>query len=71
MDFDKEIENQRFKLDPQEIRAYLLCNRCAEEIYVGDEYYLYERSKLCEECFDEIQSDEKFNQKRIAGEEDE
>ena len=67
MDFDKEIENQRLKYDLQENRVSFNCTRCNSEIYNGEDYFIYERSKICEECFDEIQNDEKFNSKRIAG----
>ena len=71
VNFDKEIENQRLKLDKQEVKPKLRCYRCGSEIYDGEEYYLYERDKLCEECFDEMQEDEKYESKRFAGDDDE
>ena len=71
MNFDKTIEEQRLMLDPQEAKISLRCDRCNKEIYEGEEYYFFERNNLCEECFDEIQNDEKFNSRRIAGERDE
>lgn len=67
MNLDKEIEKQRLQQDLQEAKVYFNCNRCNAEIYQGNEYYCYERNILCEECFDELQSNEKFKAKRIAG----
>ena len=69
-DFDNEIERQRIELDPQEVKVCFNCDRCNAEIYEGNKYYFYERNSLCEECFDDIQSEEKFNSIRIAGDED-
>ena len=71
MNFDKELENQRISMDRQEIEVYCYCERCGKEIYKNEDYYYYEKDKLCEECFDEIQHDEKFNCRRIAGDYDE
>lgn len=71
MNLDKEIEKQRIKDDLQEAKVCFNCNRCNSEIYTGNEYYFYERNLLCEECFDELQSNEKFKAKRIAGDNDE
>ena len=70
MDFDRYIENERIKNDLQEIDVCFCCERCGAEIYKGNEYYFFERNHLCEDCFDEIQKDEKFEAKRIAGEDD-
>ena len=52
-------------------KVYFNCDLCGAEIYKGQEYYFFEREYFCEECFDEIQSDEKIEARRIAGEEDE
>jgi len=67
IDFDKEIECLRLIKDLQEAKVVLHCNRCGSEIYIGQEYFLYDTDNLCESCFDEFQSDEKFNNRRIAG----
>ena len=37
MDFDKEIENQRLDVDPQEQKVFCQCEECGGEIYVGEE----------------------------------
>ena len=66
-----DLEAERLKLDPQEAKVELRCGKCGAEIYKGQEYYFFEREYFCEECFDEIQSDEKIEARRIAGEEDE
>ena len=70
MNFDRYIENERIKNDPQEQKIYFYCARCGSEIYKNEEYYFYQRERLCENCFDEIQNDEKFEAKRIAGDDD-
>ena len=70
MDFDRKLEKLRIQLDPQEKKEELKCDRCGTEIYKDDDYYLYERNRLCEECFDDIQSTEKFECRRTAGDED-
>lgn len=63
-----DLEEQRLKLDREEQgKVAFKCNKCGTDIYENDEYYFYERDYLCEECFDEIQKDEKFEAKRIAG----
>lgn len=65
-----DLEAERLRLDPQEAKVCLKCDRCNAEIYEGQEYYLYERDCLCEQCFDEMQSDEKREYRRIAGDDD-
>lgn len=73
MDFDAEIEKQRIKNDPQEAEIFCYCDRCNQEIYVGNSYYLFQNLKfnLCENCFDELQDMEKKESERIAGEDNE
>lgn len=71
MDFDRMIEQERLMRDPQEMKIYTRCDRCNVEIYEGGDYYFFERNNLCEDCFDEIQNDEKFKSRRIAGDNDE
>ena len=51
-----DLEAERLKFDPQEAHICLKCDRCNTEIYENQEYYLYERDCLCEQCFDEIQA---------------
>lgn len=70
MDYDDYLENERIKNDLQEIPVYTRCDRCNAEIYYGNEYYNYEGDDLCEECFDDIQSDEKSEARRYAGDEE-
>ena len=70
MDFDKYIEDERRKNDPQDQKPYCYCDKCGTEIYRNEEYYSYEGDCLCEECFDEVQKDEKFESRRIAGDDD-
>lgn len=65
-----DLEAERLRLDPQEAKVYFNCDRCGGEIYEGQNYYIYERDILCEECFDEMQYDEKRECERIAGDED-
>ena len=48
-----DLEAERLKLDPQEARVCLKCDRCNAEIYEGQNYYVFERDCLCEQCFDE------------------
>lgn len=67
MDFDNEMEKMRIKNDSQEKIVCYLCSRCNAEIYINEEYYIYQRCKLCEECFEEIQKDERYECRRIAG----
>lgn len=73
MDFDNEIEKQRIRNDLQEKKIFCTCDRCNQEIYFGNLYYLFQNLKfnLCENCFDELQAMEKKEFERIAGEEDE
>ncbi len=68
MNFDKEIENMRVSLDPQEQPPMLFCDKCRTEIYNGEEFYDTMENWLCEDCFDEWQRKEKETCKRIAGE---
>lgn len=66
-----DLEEQRLRQDREEQgEVAFTCARCGKEIRKNEEYYDYERDCLCEECFDEIQKDEKFNSKRIAGDDD-
>ena len=71
MNEDKYWEGQRIKQDPMEGKVCLNCNRCGAEIYEGQEYYIFESDSLCEECFNEMQHDEKRECERIAGDDDE
>ena len=64
-----DLEAERLRLDPQEVKVYSECDACGDEIYVGQEYYKVEGSNYCEQCFDEMQLDEKRKCERIAGEE--
>lgn len=36
------------------------------EIYKGNDYYESEGENLCEDCFDELQKEEKENHKKVA-----
>lgn len=73
IDFDTEIEKQRLKNDLQEAKIFCSCDKCLQEIYYGNAYYIDSNTKaiLCENCFDEIQLLQKVESERIAGEEDE
>lgn len=64
-----DLEDERLKSDPQEVKAYSECDTCGSDIYIGQEYYISEGNIYCEQCFDEMQSDEKRECERIAGEE--
>lgn len=64
--FDDYIEHERQKI--QDIPSYTRCDRCNAEIYNGEEYFVFEGDTLCEECFDDVQADEKIDASRIAGE---
>lgn len=67
-----DLEEERLKLEREEQKKLVLnCDKCGANVYDKEEYYFYERDCLCEECFDEIQKDEKFEARRIAGEDDE
>ena len=63
-----ELEKQKNDLYEEE-NAYSECDICGNEIYEGQEYYNFNGDIYCEQCFDEMQSDEKRECKRIAGEE--
>lgn len=69
MDFDNCLENQRHKLDLQEIPVAYECDGCKSEIYNGNEYFVEEGYILCEDCYDEIQRKQKEEASHIAGEE--
>lgn len=69
VDFDDYIEKDRIRNDPQE-KDYILCRRCGNEIYEGNEYFLFENTVLCEDCIDEILRDYKTESRKIVGEED-
>ena len=71
MDIDKMLENERLKEDLQEVEVFCFCDRCSNEIYMGNYYYEHERNRICEECFEEFQADEKYESRRIAGDDDE
>ena len=64
-----DLEAERLRNDPQETKVYSECDFCGGEIYIGQEYYNFEGNILCEQCFDEMQLDEKRECARIAGEE--
>ena len=66
-----DLEAERLKLDPQEVKVCLKCDKCNSEIYEGQEYYETDLGDLCETCFDEMQSEEKKECERIAGDDDE
>lgn len=68
MDFDNYIENERIKTDLQEKDILYNCDECGADIYEGNEFYCLEGFNLCEECFDEIQRNEKNEHRHIAGE---
>lgn len=66
-----DLEEQRLMLDREEQgKIALLCAKCNTEIFEGQDYFFYDRDCLCEECFDELQKDEKFEARRIAGDDD-
>lgn len=70
MDFF-DLEKERLRKDPQEAKICLKCDKCNSEIYEGEEYYCYDGiMELCEDCFDEMQSEEKRDCERIAGDDD-
>ena len=69
----KEMENQI--LEPPEDKIYCYCNNCGGEIYEGEDCYdvgepLSGENLICEKCFDEKQSQEKEDCRRIAGDND-
>lgn len=69
MDFDNYIENERIKNDLQEKKVIHTCDNCEAEIYAGNEFWSLEGYTLCEDCFDEIQRNEKNEHRLIAGDE--
>lgn len=69
MDFDNYIENERIRTDLQERKVVHTCDNCGAEIYVGNEFWSLEGYNLCEDCFDEIQKNEKNEHRLIAGDE--
>ena len=71
MDFDREIENQRLKQDLQEVIVFMTCDICGAEIYEGHDYYDCPAGYLCEDCFDKVQSEEKRECEKIAGDNNE
>lgn len=71
VDYDIWLEQERIKNDPMEQPVIFCCDKCGGEIYKGTEYYetdLYYH--ICENCFDELQLEEKSEALRIAGEEE-
>jgi len=68
MDFDNYIEKERIKTDWQEKDIIHICDNCGADIYEGNEFYSLEGYNLCEECFDEIQRNEKAEHRCVAGE---
>lgn len=68
INWDYELERIRQSLDPQESRVIITCNFCGNNIYDGQDYFETEGNILCENCFDEQQSNEKSECRRIAGE---
>lgn len=66
------LEKQRNDLykDDEESVCFQ-CDKCRANIYDGQTYYECEIGDLCEECFDEMQTDEKRECERVAGEDDE
>ena len=66
-----DLEEQRLQLDREEQgKVAFQCDRCGRDIYDGEEYYCREGDWLCEECFDELQKDEKYECRMIAGDDD-
>lgn len=66
-----DLEAERLKIDKEEQKKIAFnCDKCGSNIYINEEYYFYQRDCLCEECFDEVQKDEKFEARRIAGDDD-
>ncbi len=63
-----DLEAERERIDKEEQKKIVFyCDKCGASIYDKDEYYFYQRDCLCEECFDEVQEEEKFEARRIAG----
>lgn len=75
MNFREEemaLERQKeIMTTPRDPRLLFFCSRCAEDIYEGDYYFMYENECVCEDCFDDLQATEKMLARRIAGEDDE
>ena len=67
--FDNYIENKRMANESQKV--YCVCERCGRDINYGETYYRYDNNDLCEDCFDDIQMDEKIDAERQAGDDDE
>lgn len=66
--FDEVIEKLRVSLDPQEQKLYCYCQKCEKEIYKGEEYCETDEYEfLCEDCFDELQKQEKQDCLKVAG----
>lgn len=70
MDFDRHLEHERIKNDPQEVPVIFYCDECGHEIYKDNDYYDYDNEILCENCLDEILQQIKEESYRIAGDED-
>ena len=66
---ERDLEKERIAIE-EKYNVVFHCDRCGAEIYENDNYYSYEGDCLCEECFDEVQSDEKAMARRVAGDED-
>lgn len=70
-DIERDLEKERLQKDREEQGiVYYRCDRCGADIYKSEDYYSYDGDCLCEECFDEILSDEKAQARRIAGDDD-
>lgn len=66
---ERNLEKERIDMEePKDV--YYKCDRCGADICKGEDYYSYDRDCLCEDCFNEIQKDEKFEARRIAGDDD-
>lgn len=73
MDYLDSLALEKQKEDfysPDESEPIFYCTNCKKEIYYGDNYYETDLGDICEDCFDEIQINEKRECERIAGEDD-
>ena len=71
MDLDKHLEYSRLENDLQERDVSYRCDGCNCEIYQGNEYFLNDENFIfCEKCYDEIQSNQKKDARKVAGEEE-
>lgn len=68
MNFDVYLEKQRFQEDLQEKKVFGNCDGCKSEIYFGNEYFVEEGYMFCEDCYDEMQTKIKQENRYIAGE---